>query len=1127
MRLQLQKNIGLVLGLLLLLALPLAQEAPWRGEPVILAVVAPLSGSDQSTQGQAMVDGIQLFVDTFNQRGGIDGQRPLQIQIYDDQDDPQQARRVAEEIVQHGKIVGVLGHLSNATSIAAAPIYKKQGIPVINASAMARAVTENNPWFFRTICDHDAQGQFLALYLNKVLGYDHASVIFSETVYGRELSEAFQDALFDLGVEGVQHWSFDPQDENLDEKLENILGDVGFADDLGMVLLAASEEEIAVLLKKMRPNWINPPIILPDSAGRRHFSERFSAEESGARLPGYHTDGILTVAPYLQDIGNALLQRVQQQFEARYHRQADRVALNYHDAAHIFGLALRSGHGSLGGVEAIRQQILRFLQERDTPREALMTSSGQIFFDLQGNAVKSIPVGLFKENQLVSAPVQLTPIPGKVVDRKAPDSVALHGVPMRKTRIVYTGAIIHEIKQIDLANHLFTLDFSLWFRYQGNLHPEQVVFLNATQPIVLGKPVKQSDHHGEHYALYRSDGTFKLDAFGREAEDIDYHVLGLSFRHEQLRRDQLVYVTDHRGMGSHDELFLTHLLQENQALNPQLGWKLDQARIFRGVSDQPILGDPQYVETSMKTLAYSTFHVGLWIKKQGFAVRRLMDDERAVNVLWGASLVFLMFLFIEKKSGWPLLTQVSWMGVGVALFFILLSGEIVVLTWLPWNQNGELSSTIVLGFDILWWIIPGLMISLFVERFFWRPLEQRSGQSIPRIVRAFSSFVIILLTLFGIIAFVFEEPLTSLLATSGLVAMIIGLAIQVNISNIFSGIAINMERPFRVGDWVHIGDFPEGQITDITWRTTRIRTFKNNILSIPNSMAAESHIENFSYPEPIYSLDLSIFVSMAQSPARISKLLTDAVLSCTEVNDLHPLIRYKGAYQWAAEYQIICKIDDYSRKFLCLDALRRRIWIHLQSAAITPALERQELRFLEKRHESSFADPLVRRKNALQRVELLGTLSSPLQDQLIRGLAAISVPVGRILVRQGDPGDSMFLIEEGAFRVSVLVEDAKGKNLKELSILGAGDFFGEMSLLTGEQRAADVQAISDGIVFEITREQLQPIVASHPDLGEVLGKIVAIRKRSLDAALETPDEQEENHTRLVSQLVERIKRSFR
>ena len=99
----------------------------------------------------------------------------------------------------------------------------------------------------------------------------------------------------------------------------------------------------------------------------------------------------------------------------------------------------------------------------------------------------------------------------------------------------------------------------------------------------------------------------------------------------------------------------------------------------------------------------------------------------------------------------------------------------------------------------------------------------------PKSVQKFTTLFIFLLAIFGIIAFVYDKKITSLLATSGMFAMIIGLAIQMNISNIFSGVAMAMEQPFKPGDWVKVSNYDEGEVIDISWRTTKILTEDNSL----------------------------------------------------------------------------------------------------------------------------------------------------------------------------------------------------------------------------------------------------------------------------------------------------------
>jgi branched-chain amino acid transport system substrate-binding protein len=232
-----------------------------------------------------------------------------------------------------------------------------------------------------------------------------------------------------------------------------------------------------------------------------------------------------------------------------------------------------------------------------------------------------------------------------------------------------------------------------------------------------------------------------------------------------------------------------------------------------------------------------------------------------------------------------------------------------------------------------------------IKRFIWYPLEKRSRRAIPNVIRIFVTFVIYLLAFFGIIAFVYEQTLTSLLATSGMVAMIIGLAIQVNLSNIFSGVAINLERPFRVGDWVKIGDFDEGIVVDVNWRTTRVKVRNGYILSIPNSTAAESDIHNYNYTDGHYWLWPTVYVDPHHSPAFVEKILLEAIQSVETgvMKKPKPYILFAGVNEWAASYWIVFCLENYQNKYDILNEVWRKVWQQMQQAGIMFAIHRQEI----------------------------------------------------------------------------------------------------------------------------------------------------------------------------------------
>ncbi|MCI5162415.1 MAG: hypothetical protein D3917_10455 [Candidatus Electrothrix sp. AX5] len=241
---------------------------------------------------------------------------------------------------------------------------------------------------------------------------------------------------------------------------------------------------------------------------------------------------------------------------------------------------------------------------------------------------------------------------------------------------------------------------------------------------------------------------------------------------------------------------------------------------------------------------------------------------------------------------------------------------------------------IMVFFDILWWFVPAVFVHSALENMVWRTFESKAERRVPRIARLLAAILVYLLASFGVIAFVFDQKLTGLLATSALVSMIIGLAIQMNISNVFSGIAISIERPFRIGDWVKIGD-QEGKVIDMTWRTTRIMTRSGNILGIPNTLASESVVENYSYPNDRYGLSLRLETIPVGNPNAVRKLLLQATQSVKNVLlDPSPFVEFQGQGDSSAIFKVHFHVRNYEKKVRYLDEVWESVWKHLNTEGL-------------------------------------------------------------------------------------------------------------------------------------------------------------------------------------------------
>jgi branched-chain amino acid transport system substrate-binding protein len=276
----------------------------------------------------------------------------------------------------------------------------------------------------------------------------------------------------------------------------------------------------------------------------------------------------------------------------------------------------------------------------------------------------------------------------------------------------------------------------------------------------------------------------------------------------------------------------------------------------------------------------------------------------------------------------------------------------------PHNISSSYLEATMIAFDILWWITWAIFVHIAGIYFFWKPLENKTGRPIPKLVYRLWVFTIYLLTFFGIIGFVLDRPITSFLATSGVMAMIIGLAVQMNLSNIISGLAINLERPFRVGDWVKIGSYDEGIIEEINWRATRIRTRACFTLSIQNSTVAAENISNFSSTDNFWLWPI-IYLDPRHSPEIVRKILDEALLSVEGiVKNQTPVSLFVGVNEWAAGYWMCVCLDDYSKKYSVLQSVWDKAWAALDRACIQPAIRRQEIYTFNGEKERKWEPPI-------------------------------------------------------------------------------------------------------------------------------------------------------------------------
>ncbi len=179
----------------------------------------------------------------------------------------------------------------------------------------------------------------------------------------------------------------------------------------------------------------------------------------------------------------------------------------------------------------------------------------------------------------------------------------------------------------------------------------------------------------------------------------------------------------------------------------------------------------------------------------------------------------------------------------------------------------------------LWWLLAARLAIELGQLF----LLQRSFSREGRLFSDLLAGLLYLAVALTIASTVFRLPIGGLVATSGVIAIVLGLALQSTLADVFSGIAVGLERPYGIGDLISLDGLVEGEVIQINWRSVQIRTFGNDVATVPNSVVAKSRIVNRSAPSPVRTDAVVLPCDAAFEPQRVIELLHRAVLLCPEI----------------------------------------------------------------------------------------------------------------------------------------------------------------------------------------------------------------------------------------------------
>lgn len=456
------------------------------------------------------------------------------------------------------------------------------------------------------------------------------------------------------------------------------------------------------------------------------------------------------------------------------------------------------------------------------------------------------------------------------------------------------------------------------------------------------------------------------------------------------------------------------------------------------------------------------------------------------------SLLVLIWLYqklLRRVTRWP---KIPFTLVKVALVLFLISYVVITPLHNPsLDRFFDVTSTLALYLGILRAIVYIIVDFIVIER---------HGVLVPAITSDLVLGIVWFLAIMVILRQKLDFDLASLITTSAILTAVLGFALQDTLGNLFAGLAIQAEKPYQLGDWVKLNDYT-GRVDGISWKSTKIVTTARQTVYIPNGAISKSAIFNYSQPTSEYIATMDVGISYDNPPNQVRRILLDVMSQHSQIlHERQSDVYIKTYADSSITYQLRFWVNNYATENRIRSDLQYHIWYRFRREGVKIPFPTREVIQAESK-------PHVTAPSALEEVLESVDFLSPL-DEAARKLLATRVHTQLFgaqeeIVRQGSPGNSLYIILSGQCRIYVTTSDG---SLKPVAVLKQGDLFGEMSLLTGEDRSATVIAEEETKCLVVCKEDVKDILLAKPEIAKELSKLLAARQAELSKIVQKPVE---------------------
>jgi small-conductance mechanosensitive channel len=419
----------------------------------------------------------------------------------------------------------------------------------------------------------------------------------------------------------------------------------------------------------------------------------------------------------------------------------------------------------------------------------------------------------------------------------------------------------------------------------------------------------------------------------------------------------------------------------------------------------------------------------------------------------------------------------------IALKCLLLVGTTIVLIgWrvVPWQQlsagvdfDDRLASQMVIA---LWWLMLPLTVVTSVRTYYSSGARLHEKRFLVDVVAT----AVYAVSIVAVVTNVFGIPIKGVLATSGAFAIVLGLALQSTLADLFSGLLINATSPYRVGDTIALDGDTEGEVIEISWRATHIANDRKDMVVVPNSLIAKTKIINKSFPSTQHAQVARYSTSSMWPPDDVIHALEMATETCVGIaRNPPPIVAAASVGRKSQHYDITFFLSGERKSTGVMNRFYDAAHRHLRAQKLRSDGSSPEV-------HSMLVDELI------ASLRVFGYLTTNQRSELASTLVRREWTPGHVILRSGEVSTGLFIIAVGIIGLT----DRAPEEGADILRLGPLEYFGEGGPIAGLASGVTYVTRSYAIGYELPFETVSALLGRHSDVAHALASKLATRQRT-------------------------------